>query len=94
MKRGGVILTFLIIVVISLSVVQISFSNRVATDGAQLSMLDQKIAEYKRENTLLQEQVLQASSLTNIEKNAQKLGFVDGESPIYLSAPLPLALKQ
>ena len=94
MRRGGVIITFLTVVIIGLSIVQISLSNRIATDGSQLAQLDQQINVYKRQNILIQEQVLQASSLTNIEQKAEKLGFVEANSAIYLSTPLPLALKQ
>lgn len=94
MKKQGSILTLMIIVIIVLSLVDVSFSNRITTDGVKLTVLDEKIINYKRDNIIIEEQVLQTMAFSNLEKKAQTLGFVQQNLPIYLSTPLPLALKQ
>ncbi len=93
-KRPGLIIIFMLFVILALSLVQVSLSNRIATDGAKLAKIDQQIDGYKKQNAILGEQALGAASFTIIANKAQKLGFVPEKSPIYLSTPLPLALKQ
>ena len=94
MKKAWFIIIFMTFTTIGLSLVQVGLSNHIATDGATLVGLDQKIDDYKRQNIILNEQLLQASSLTNLANKAEKLGFVTSKTPIYLSTPLPVAMKQ
>ena len=73
---------------------QVSTANQISTTGAELGALQQQVDNYKRENTILQEQLLEASSLTSIAGAAAQLGFIDAKTQISFTAPLPLALKQ
>jgi cell division protein FtsL len=93
MKKPMALLSLLFVVIVGLSIVQIALSNQMATTGTELTTLTKKIDDYKKENTLLNEKVLEASSLTALDARAQKLGFVPETSQIDLSTPLPLALK-
>ena len=94
MKKPVYLILFLFIVIIALSLVQVGLSNRISTAGAQLTQLEKSLMTYQKENIVLQEQFLEASSFTNLSKKAKKLGFVEAKSQIYLNTPLPLALKQ
>ncbi len=94
MKRPLAIIIFVGLVIVTLSVVQASVANQISTTGADLVALQDKLDNYKRENMVLQEKLLQASSLTNLSEKAKKLGFVDAKKQVYLNTPLPLALKQ
>jgi cell division protein FtsL len=94
MKRPVYLLIFILTIVIGLAIAQASIANQLSTTGAQLAALQTDVDNYKRENIVLQEQLLEASSFTNISEEAEKLGFVDAKVQISLSEPLPLALKQ
>lgn len=93
MKKPMYIILFLFTVIIGLSIVQITLSNKISTAGAELAQLEKEVSDYKRKNIVLKEQLLEASSLTNLSKKAEKLGFVEAKSQVYLNAPLPLARR-
>lgn len=92
MKKPLLLLIFFIIIILSLSIIQVAVSNKLSTTGIELENLQSQITKYKKENTLLEEKVLEASSLINVSKKAKALGLVETKSQIYLSNPLPLAL--
>lgn len=94
MNKPIYLIFFLFGVIIALSLVQVGLSNKISTAGAQLTQLETKLVAYQKENIVLQEQFLEASSLTNLSKKAKKSGFVEAKSQIYLNTPLPLALNQ
>lgn len=54
---------------------QLVFANNLATDGQKLSHIREKIRNLEDENTTLRAEIAQTSSLTNLSKEAQKLGF-------------------
>jgi cell division protein FtsL len=93
-KKPILIITFFIISIISLWITQVVISNRLSTTGIELEKIQSEIAKYKKENTLMKEKVLEASSLLNVSQKAKALGFVESKSQVYLSDPLPLALNQ
>ena len=92
MKKPVLVITFFIISIISLWVTQVVISNRLSTTGIELEKIQSEVAKYKKENTRLEEKILEASSLMNVSKKAKALGFVESKSQIYLTNPLPLAL--
>ena len=94
MKKPILVILFIFSVIIGLSLVQISLSNQISTAGAELAHLEKEVAEYKRKNIILKEQVLEASSLLTLSKKAEKQGFVQSKSQVYLNTPLPLAFNQ
>lgn len=73
---------------------RIGLVNSISTTGIELSEIQAELTTYKKQNQILKERYLEASSLTNLEKRAEKLGFVEAKSQLYISAPLPLALNQ
>ncbi len=93
MKRPVFIIASLIFIVVSLSVVRVTLVNSISTAGIELAKLESDLSAYKKQNELLNEQYLQASSFTNIEEKAKQLGFVEAKSYVYLSEPLPLARR-
>ena len=93
MKKPLLLIIFIVAIIVGLAVTQVVISNKLSTAGIELENLQTKAAQYKKENTLLEEKVLEASSLRNLYKKAKTLGFVQAKSQIFLSNPLPLALK-
>ncbi len=94
MKRPIFIISSLVFIVVVLSVLRVALVNSISTTGIELASLEKETKEYKKQNEVLKEQYLQASSFTNIEEKAKQLGFVESKTQVYLSEPLPLALKQ
>lgn len=94
MKRSLFFLSFLIISIAILSVLQVLISNRLSTSGIELSKLNEQIKSYKKENYILSEKLFIATSLTSVASNASQIGFVENSEQVYLNAPLPLAVKR
>lgn len=94
MKRPIFLISFIFTIIIVLAIVQVSVMNQITTTGMELAKTENELNTYTKENTILEEQVLQASSLTSISAKAKKLGFVDTTADVYFSTPLPLALNQ
>lgn len=93
MKKPIAILIGLSCMVVALAVVRITLVNSISTTGITLVEIQSQIADYEKENMLLQEKYLQAAAYTNIEKKATKLGFTSSNTALNLAAPLPLAKR-
>ena len=92
MKRTARFFSAILIVIISLSIVQVVVSNRISTTGVTLSKLSEEIGVYSKQNAILREEILSSSSLMYIASEAARLGFVQSESELVLSSP-PLAQR-
>lgn len=93
MKKPFVFITCIIITILSLSVIQVVISNSLSTTGLDLSKIEGNLHVYQRENDMLRQKMLIASSLTRIASVAGELGFASKKSEIFVSTPLPLAAK-
>lgn len=93
MKRPYKLIFLIMIVIFALSIVRVGLENSISTTGVELSGLQSKVQAFKRENSILQEKYLEDSSLTHVASAAAEKGFVLAKNQVYLSAPLPLALK-
>ena len=93
MKKPLILIGFNIVVILFLSLVQVVVANSISTTGIELEKMHEEIAVLQKKNALLHEEVLVASSLTNIASKAAELGFSEEKSPLVLSSPLPLARR-
>ncbi len=94
MKRPVRLVIFIFITIVGLSIVRVGLENSISTTGTELVSLQEKIENYKKANSVLKERYLAESSLTKIALIAKEKGFVTVKNQMYLSTPLPLALKQ
>ncbi len=94
MKRPIYLIVFTFLIIVVLSVVRVAVENSISTTGIELESLQKQIKTVKKQNALLKEQYLQTSALINLDSGAKKMGFVDAKTQLYLSTPLPLALRQ
>ncbi|MBI2190045.1 MAG: hypothetical protein HYY87_02970 [Candidatus Levybacteria bacterium] len=94
MKKPVFFILFIIGIVFILSVVQIVVSNSLSTKGVTLGKLEDETSLYKKENALLKEKLLLASSYTHIASEAGILGLVRNLRQTSLTSPLPLAFRQ
>lgn len=94
MKRPVLFIIFILTIIAGLSLAQIGVANQVSTTGAELATLQNKVSDLKRENSILQEEILDASSFTNISEKADKLGFAVVRSEVYLTTSTALAMGQ
>lgn len=94
MKKPFILLSTFVIIIVGLSILQVGLLNRLSTTGIELENLQSQVAKIKKENTILEEKILEASSLMNLSKEAKTIGFVEAKSQIFLTNPLPLAFRQ
>ena len=67
------------------------FTIETATKGAQLAKLEKEEKMLTEENRQLSSQLIQLSSLTNLEAKAKDLGFSKPAKIIYISEPSGVA---
>jgi len=94
MRKPGLTIGFLIIVIFVLSVAKTFVSNKISTSGSTLSATEDRINAKKIENTLLSEKLYSLSSLTQVFSQANSLGFVQEKSKFVITYPIPIAIKQ
>ena len=94
MKGYIFIVTILSVTIVALLLIEITLSNQIATKGTALLLIENNTDVLKNQNLIIQQQVLQASALTTIDQKAKELGYVADNTPVYITAPLPLALNQ
>lgn len=94
MKKPIFFVASIIFIVVFLSIIQIVVSSNLSTKGVSLGKLEDEKSAYKKENALLKEKLLLASSYTYIASEAGTLGFVRSKAQVYLTSPLPLAFRQ
>lgn len=83
--------TILTCIVITLLLVQVAVSNRLATTGVRVSIVEEEIQSLSQQNTNLAVQIASASALMTLKEKAANLGFTKAIKPIYLSQDLPIA---
>ena len=93
MNRPAIFIAINIAIIVGLSVVQVVVANSISTTGIELSKIQQDIASLKKQNAILHENVLTASSFTQIASRASEMGFEEGKSTLVISEPLPLARR-
>ncbi len=94
MKRSILFIGFVTLIIVSLSVVQISLSNNLSTKGIVLGQLEEQIKYYKHENSILEEQMLTLTSYSHIASAAAELGFIHEKKITYLNNTMPVAFEQ
>ncbi len=93
MKKPGVIIGALVIVIVLLAVTRTFVSNSISTSGIAMGKMEEELVYYKTQNLLLSEKFLKKASLTNVASEAAQLGFVQGKTNLVLSGKLPLAKR-
>lgn len=93
MKKPYIIITFLLGLVIVLSVGKAVLQNTLTTSGIFVSRAEQEINFYKTQNAILSEDLLTASSLVNITEKAAKSGFINENALMVIGTSRPLAVK-
>jgi len=93
MKRCYIIIVFLLGLVIALSVGKAVLCNTLSTSGVFISEAKQKINFYKTQNAILSEELLIASSLTNIAEKAKMSGFTGENTLMVVKTSGPLAVR-
>lgn len=93
MKKPYIIITFLLGLVVVLSLGEVFMSNMLSTSGIFVSHAEREITFYKTQNVILSEELLAASSLTNIAQKASKSGFINDNTLMVFGTTRPLAAK-
>jgi len=82
-----------ILVVITLSLVQIFISHSLSTTGEKIKLQELKIDELNRKNQVLFQEIGDLGSLAKISSQASELGFVRTSQVVHLPLQVPVALK-
>jgi len=93
MKKPVLFIILNLVVIITLSIVQVVAANSISTTGIELGKIQDQTLAIQKKNEVLKEQVLTLSSLTSISSRAASMGFVEGKSTLVISQPLPLARR-
>lgn len=91
MKKPLIIIGFLILTITLLSIVRTVVLNGVTTGGSMLAKVNNELSYYETENAVLSEQVYAKSSLNDIAKRAEKIGFVNQKTGFSLTNAIPIA---
>ena len=91
MKKPVVFITLIIVIIVGLSVVQVTVSNSLSTTGIELADIEEQITAYKKENAKLSEDLLTVASFSTIASKAADMGFVQEKKHIVITAPMPIA---
>ncbi len=92
-ERKHFILKTIFVLVAFLLGVQIIVSNTISASGEKLQMLEQRYVVLSSQNEFLKKQIARVSSLGNIQKEAEALGFGKSDSVIYLQNAVNVAMK-
>lgn len=88
------LVTALLLLTLGLLTARIYFSNQLAISGERVSLAERKMEDLKEENSLLENQLSQKSSLAYIESKALEIGLVKQGKLELVKLPAPVALGQ
>lgn len=94
MKKSYIIIIFLLGLVVVLSMAKAVLHNMLSTSGIFVSKVEQEVNFYKTQNAVLSEELLTASSLTNIIQKAQQSGFTNENTLMVFKTSMPLAVNR
>lgn len=93
MKKSYTIITFLLGLVVTLSIGRAVLNNTLSTSGVLVSETEREINLYKTQNAILAQELLTASSLTNIIEKAKVSGFTDENNLMVIKTSGSLAVR-
>lgn len=93
MKKSIIFIGLNIVIIVVFSLIQVVAANSISTTGIELNKIQEEIADLKKNNAALSEQVLDQSSLTFIASKAASMGFGPSVSTLTISSPLPIAAR-
>lgn len=92
MKRKAIAIIFILVFVLALA--KIFLTAKLATAGADLAKIESDGQNLTERNQLLEEKVVELSSLSRISQEAAKLGLAKAEKVISLTFQMPVAMKE
>jgi len=85
------IVYFLIMVIICLSITNITVSASVSSTGGKLRELEEQARNLRHENQLMEQEIVSTRSLTKLQYQAKELGFIEKPKMIMLSEDATVA---
>lgn len=83
----------LFIIIITLALVKVIFSNLLSSTGVTLAQCDEQIRDYNSQNSLLAREIMHYSSLAYLPTKAANLGFQKPSLVINFTSQYPIAQK-
>lgn len=81
------------LLVISLALIQLVITHRLATSGGAIRELEIKAQRLEDKSELLRQEITQLGSLRRVAQKAEELGFVRNNSLLHLIPELPVAMN-
>lgn len=94
MKKINFFILILTLLALTLGIINIHITNKVAAESTYVIGLENEIKNLSRSNRLLRSETLTYTSIEWIASRAGELGFVEPRNFISLYSPTPLALKK
>lgn len=92
--QNGRFTTFLVTLLVGLSLAQILVSLRLAGRGQDLAALEEEARSLSQENQRMRSQLSEAAALSKIASTAAELGFIKPEKLLFLTPQIPVAQNQ
>lgn len=90
MKKLQVFNLILLSVFVSVFCIKIYFFDKVSTAGVELAMYEKQLKTLSYDNEKLEVQLLKLTSLSHLQKEAEKRGFTDTNIEYYVQPKLAL----
>ena len=87
------LLAIIIVTILSLSLIQLVISHRLATSGEKVRLLEAEISLLERENNRLSAEINQIASLSRIASEAEKMGLTKATQVLRLTPEIPVAMS-
>lgn len=87
------LLAIIIFIILSLSLIQLVISHRLATSGEQVRLLETEISSLEKENNKLSAEINQIASLSRIASEAEKMGLIKATIVLRLTPEIPVAMS-
>lgn len=88
-----ILLAILGVLIILLALVQVVFSNHLATFGVKIREYQERQEQLLTQKGRLEQEIVSLSSLSRIASESAKLGLVKASSIVHLDEEIPVALK-
>lgn len=90
-NKTRIVITALVLVTLVLELVNISLTNRMATDSIEASQLKKELAVVVQENNVIRAKVYELASYDSVASRAAEFGFKEAVDTISLDTPVQVA---
>jgi cell division protein FtsL len=91
-KRKAFIISLFVLIFVMFGL-QVVISNLISTSGDKIQLMEQRYQSLMVQNEDLKKQIAQNTSLANLQKLAEEMGFKKNDSVVYLTPVVNVAMN-